>query len=173
MKRLRDAVKNGLEECQPKWHCFKPSLLTIKLLNKYRLITIERQWPVLPSPGRAGAPSHRWNTKIISSGNTLDHKSSKSGQTNSSILSRSSGDINDWSIALRGFIREWGVSGQWGQKQERLWPEQNLIQNKWSTSRVPSTTLSDDAVIFCKFLQHWLEVKYVFPQFCGNGKCNK
>ena len=87
------------------------------------------EWPALA--GQKRAPSHHSNTKIISSGNTLDHKSSKSGQTNSSILSKSSGDINDWSIALRGFTREWGV-GQWRRQGEleggriHLWHWKNM-----------------------------------------------
>ena len=48
--------------------------------------------------------------------------------------------------------------GQWRQKHERCWPEQNLIQNKWSTSRVRSPTLLDDAVIFFASFLHWLSI---------------
>ena len=107
---------------------------------------------LLARQGPYQRPQLRWKTKNISSGATLDHKSSKSGQTNSSILSRS-WVINDWLRGSPAAARL--VAGCWlGPRRTRKRTARS--RENTDSSRHGEEEQSPDNEAKCPACDHWL-----------------
>ena len=107
---------------------------------------------LLARQGPYQRPQLRWKTKNISSGATLDHKSSKSGQTNSSILSRS-WVINDWLRGSPAAARL--VAGGWlGPRRTRKRTARS--RENTDSSRHGEEEQSPDNEAKCPACDHWL-----------------